>query len=306
MAGRVFVAGSANIDLVAGVERLPGPGETVLAKTFHTLPGGKGANQAVAAAKAGAAVSFFGCVGNDPFADKLAAVLAEAGVDLSFLDRASLPTGTALIAVDAVGQNHISIFPGANSALRLRDEFRQAARGDVLLCQNECPLDVIFAYLKTARGRGVRTVLNAAPVVELPDGLLAQVDVLVVNEEEAAQYASQPAGGVRAGAAEQWAKTLQVHSEQIIVVTLGERGLVALAQGRLFSVPGHKVQAVDTTGAGDCFCGYLASCLAAAKTIEDSLAVANAAAALAVQRPGASVAMPRRDEVEAFLQLRIP
>lgn len=302
--GRVFVAGSANIDLVASVPRLPVPGETVLAGAFQTLPGGKGANQAVAAARAGSPVTFFGCVGDDPFADKLTAVLAEAGIDLTFLERSPLPTGAALISVDAAGQNQIAIFPGANAALRFRDEFRQAASGDVLLCQNECPLDVIVIYLKAARRQGVRTVLNAAPVVELPDGLLSEVDVLVVNEEEAAQYCLLNGAVPVHGSAEELAKALQVRSEQIVVVTLGERGLVALVDERLISVPGHKVKAVDTTGAGDCFCGYLASCLASGKTIEDSLALANAAAALAVQRPGASVAMPRRDEVEAFLRTR--
>jgi ribokinase len=302
--GRVFVAGSANIDLVAGVPRLPAAGETVLAGSFQTLPGGKGANQAVAAAKAGSAVTFFGCVGEDPFADKLTAVLTEAGIDLTFLERSPLPTGAALIAVDAAGQNQIAVFPGANASLRFRDEFRQAAPGDVLLCQNECPLDVIHAYLKAARRQGVRAVLNAAPVVALPNGLLREVDVLVVNEEEAAQYCLRIGGGSAPRDAEEQAKTLQLRSEQIVVVTLGERGLRAFANGRVIRVPGHNVDAVDTTGAGDCFCGYLASCLAAGTNLDDGLALANAAAALAVQRPGASVAMPSRAEVEAFLRLR--
>jgi len=202
-AGRVFVAGSANIDLVASVPRLPGPGETVLAGAFRTLPGGKGANQAVAAAKAGSPVTFFGCVGDDPFADKLTAVLAAAGIDLTFLERAPMPTGAALISVDPAGQNQISVFPGANAALSFRAEFRHAVPGDVLLCQNESPLDVIFIYLKAARRHGVRTVLNAAPVVELPEGLLAEVDVLVVNEVEAAQYCLLNGGApVRASAEE--------------------------------------------------------------------------------------------------------
>ena len=301
MAGRVFVAGSANIDLVAGVRRLPGPGETVLASSFQTLPGGKGANQAVAAAKAGAPVTFFGCVGSDSFADTVAAVLTEAGVDLACLDRCPLPTGTALISVDAAGQNHIAVFPGANSALRFRKEFGQASPGDVLLCQNECPLNVILEYLNAARDQGVRTMLNAAPVVDLPDGLLAPVDVLVVNEEEAAQYC-RAVGGAPSPKAAELAKRLQVHDTQIVVVTLGEQGLVAFAEGRLVSMPGHKVDVVDTTGAGDCFCGYLAAALADGMAIEESLAVANAAAALAVQRQGASIAMPKRGDVETFLR----
>lgn len=302
MAGRVFVAGSANIDLVATVERLPGSGETVLASRLHTLPGGKGANQAVAAAKAGSPVAFFGCVGRDVFADAVLAVLASAGIDLTALARTSTPTGTALITVDSRGQNQIAIYPGANAALRFSDGFRHATRGDVLLCQNECPLDVVFEYLQVARRQQAMTILNAAPVVELPGGLLEEVDVLVVNEEEAVQLCTQLGGGdFPSGDVQDLAIQLRVRNDQIVVVTLGENGVVALVEGRFVSRAGHKVKAVDTTGAGDCFCGYLASCLAEGKSLEEGLTLANAAAALAVQRPGASVAMPSRDEAEKFL-----
>ena len=302
MPGRVFVAGSANIDLVATVPRLPGPGETVLADALHTLPGGKGANQAVAAARAGSRVAFFGCVGTDAFGDRLAGVLEAAGVDVAHLQRSPTPTGTALISVDAAGQNQIAIFPGANSALRFADGLAAAGHGDVLLCQNECPLDVVLEYFRAARRRQLTTILNAAPVVELPDELLDHVDVLIVNQEEATQYhtmmrrATTPPADIAL-----LARELRVRPEQAVIVTLGEHGVAAVTAERQIRLAAHQVKVVDTTGAGDCFCGYLAACLAAGDALERAILVANAAAALAVQQPGAAGSMPARSQVESFL-----
>lgn len=303
MAGRVFVAGSANMDLVAAVPRLPGPGETVLASALQTLPGGKGANQAIAAAKAGSPATFFGCVGSDALGDRLMAFLGQAGVELAWLDRSSMPTGTALIAVDVHGQNQISIYPGANSSLRFSEGFRTATRGDVLLCQNECPLDVVFEYMQAAHRQHVTTILNAAPAVELPDGLLALVDVLIVNEEEALGYrarsraaAPPPADGVAL------ARDLQVRAQQIVMVTLGDKGVAAVVGDRAMRISGHKVNVVDTTGAGDCFCGYLAASIAQGQSIDEGIALANAASALAVQSQGAAAAIPQRARVLDFLE----
>ncbi len=303
MAGRVFVAGSANMDIVAHVPRLPKPGETVLARTLQTLPGGKGANQAVAAAKAGSQVTFFGCLGRDAFGDELAAFLQAAGIDLAHLERAPTGTGTALIAVDDYGQNQIAIFPGANSSLRFSDGFRQAARGDVLLCQNECPLDVVLEYAQAARRQQVTVIHNAAPAVALPRPLLEIVDVLVVNDDEAMQCLAMMHPGTevpREVAA--MASALRVRGDQIVIVTLGADGIIALDGERTLRVAAHRVSVVDTTGAGDCLCGYLASCLAAGDSIDRAIAVANAAAALAVGRTGAGVGMPTRREVETFLK----
>lgn len=297
MQGHVLVAGSANIDLVARVPRLPAPGQTILADSFEMLPGGKGANQAVAAARAGAAVTFFGCVGQDTFGDKLLNVLTAAGVDVSAVERPELPTGTALISVDADGQNLISIFPGANSALRFSESFRRAVAADVLLAQNECPLEVVLEYFKAARQQRVTTILNAAPVVQLPAGLLELVDVLVVNEEEAREYAGVDA---RVGEIERLAERLQTRSDQTILITLGADGVLGLASGQMIRLPGHPVKPVDTTGAGDCFCGYLAACLASGRSVREAMMLANAAAALAVQRPGAALAMPPMTEVLEF------
>ena len=302
MAGRVFVAGSANMDLVAKVPRLPQPGATVLATDLQTLPGGKGANQAVAAVRAGSPATFFGCLGRDAFGDELAAFLSGAGIDLAHLARVPIRSGTALIAVDDSGQNQIAVFPGANAELRFCDGFGEAARGDVLLCQNECPLDVVLEYARAARRQGVSVVHNAAPAVAMPRELLDIVDVLVVNDEEAFgcfisfhPTTEAPRGAVAMG------RALQRRPEQIVIVTLGADGLAAIAGDRVIRVAAHRVQVVDTTGAGDCFCGYVASGLARGETIDRAIAVANAAAALAVQRHGAGVSMPARSEVEAFL-----
>ena len=302
MAARVFVAGSANMDIVASVPRLPKPGETVLASALATLPGGKGANQAVAAAKAGSPVTFFGCLGLDALGDVLAAFLQSVEIDLAHLERAACGTGTALIAVDDYGQNQIAIFPGANSSLRFSEGFRQAARGDVLLCQNECPLDVVREYAQAARRQQVTVIHNAAPAVALPQSLLEIVDVLVVNDDEAVQCLALMHPGTEAPReVAAMARALRVRADQIIIVTLGADGVVALAGERIIHIAVHRVQVVDTTGAGDCFCGYLASCLAAGDSIDRAITVANAAAALAVGRPGAGVGMPTRSEVDAFL-----
>lgn len=302
MAGRVFVAGSANMDIVAKVPRLPGPGATVLATALQSLPGGKGANQAVAAAKAGSPVTFFGCLGRDAFGDELAAFLSTAGIDLAHLARLPTGSGTALIAVDDCGQNQIAVFPGANAALHYCEGFSVATRGDVLLSQNECPLDVVLEYARAARRQGVTVIHNAAPAVAMPRELFEIVDVLVVNDDEAFgcfitlhPVTEAPRGAVA------MARALQRRADQIIIVTLGADGLAALAGDRVIRLPAHRVQVVDTTGAGDCYCGYLASCLASGETIDRAIAVANAAAALAVQKHGAAVSMPTRREVEAFL-----
>jgi len=303
MAGRVYVAGSANMDIVARAPRLPQPGATVLATALHKLPGGKGANQAIAAAKAGSSVTFFGCLGQDAFGDELAGFLSSAGIDLTHLARVPIGSGTALITVDDSGQNQIAVFPGANAALPFCDSFRAAKPGDVLLCQNECPLDVVLEYARAARGQGVRVLHNAAPAVAISKQLLEIVDVLIVNDEEAFgcfiglnPSAEAPRGAIA------MARALQRRDDQIVIVTLGADGLAALAGERTIRLPAHRVQVVDTTGAGDCFCGYLASCLAEGAAIDRAVAVANAAAALAVQKIGAGVSMPPRAEVEAFLQ----
>jgi ribokinase len=302
MSGRVFVAGSANMDLVASVPRLPRPGETVLAGSLAALPGGKGANQAIAAAKAGAPVTFLGSLGQDAFAETLLACLGDAGVETAHVQRTAEATGTALICVDAHGQNQIAVFPGANASLRMSPAFHAAGAGDLLACQNECPPEIMLEYARAARQQRVSVLLNAAPAVPLPADLLDSVDLLVVNAEEAAFYFAlrHPHGSAPPDVAE-LARSLRRHSEQAVIITLGEEGVCGVHGDRTLRMPAHRVPVVDTTGAGDCFCGYLAAGLAGGETLERSVTLANAAAALAVGRPGAAGAMPERSEVEKLL-----
>jgi ribokinase len=241
-------------------------------------------------------------VGTDAFGDQLVAFLAAAGIDVSHLYRASTPTGTALISVDEQGQNQISIFPGANSLLRLSDDFGNASPGSVLLCQNECALDVVAEYVKAARHRKVITILNAAPAVEVSRSLWEMIDILVVNQDEAGYYYSMLQNGRDPPQdVTDLAKRLKLRRDQVVIVTLGADGVAGVTEDQIIREQAHKVSVADTTGAGDCFCGYLACCLAEGKAIVRAIALANAAAALAVQRHGASVAMPSRSEVELFL-----
>ena len=296
-AGRVIVAGSINMDLVAAVPRLPRPGETVRGGelTFH--PGGKGANQAVAAARAGAAVTMYGCLGQDPYAAELEAFLRSNGVDVAAVRRdPSAVTGVALVLVDAGGQNTIVSIPGANARLRPEALASLDARPhDVLIAQFETPLDTTEAFFAAGRAGGATTVLNAAPAEAGPLDLLALTDVLVVNEAELALCCGDRVEG-SAGILDA-SRHLQSRGARVVVVTLGAQGVVAADQHSLHQVPGRTVPVVDTTGAGDCFVGNLAARLAAGDALAACLAYANAAASVCVQRPGAGPSMPRADEV---------
>ncbi|HEY3501657.1 MAG TPA: ribokinase [Actinocatenispora sp.] len=291
----VVVLGSANMDLVATAERLPGRGETVTGHGFRQVPGGKGANQAVAAARAGGAVRFAGALGADDLGDRVLASLASAGVDTAAVDRVATPTGTAHITVDAHGDNTIVVVPGANGTLTgLRpDHAAVVASAQVLLLQLELPLSLVCEAAGYARAHGVRVILTPAPARELPATLLADVDLLVPNEHEAAILAgtTDPDAAVR-GLAERCD----------VVLTLGARGSVyATAGAEPVAVPAFPVTAVDTTAAGDTFAGVLAVALAGGTPVADAMRRASAAAALSVQRPGAADSAPTAAEVDAFL-----
>jgi ribokinase len=292
--GRVLVAGSINMDVVAMVDRHPAPGETVPGLAVRFSPGGKGANQAVAAARAGAAVTMLGAVGSDPWGAELTAFLASAGVDVAQVARRpGVATGTALVVVALGGENSIVVVPGANGTV---DEDVVGSvtpvTGDVLVAQHEVPAEATAAFLAGGKAAGATCVLNAAPARPVSPGVLAAVDVLVVNEVELAAL-SGGSGDVAALRA--------LGFGGCAVVTLGAAGAVALDGKRVVRVAGRAVEAVDTTGAGDCFVGSLAAELAARAPLEDALAYANAAAALSVQRPGAGPSVPQRHEVEAIL-----
>jgi ribokinase len=291
MNGAVLVAGSANLDFVVRAHHVPAPGETVLGRGFATFAGGKGANQAVACARAGnAPTRMLVALGTDPQADTLEGSLRDAGVHLAVV-RSAQPTGTAFICLADDAENAITVAPGANEAL-LPEHLPALDGVAVLLMQLETPLESVAAYARAARAAGVRVVLNAAPARALPEALLRDVDVLVVNEGELQALAG--AGGTLAA---QLAR-LPVRA---VVVTLGASGCIARESGVVRMQAAFPVVPLDTTGAGDTFCGTLAAALARGATLGHGLREASAAAALACTRLGAQAGVPARAEVEALL-----
>ena len=295
--GRVVVVGSANVDLVVPVPRHPGGGETVLGGTLTRHPGGKGANQAVAAARAGGAdTTFLGALGEDESADLLRASLEGAGVRTDLLARVAEPTGTALITVSPDGENAIVVAPGANSLVTVGPkQAERLAAADVVLAQLEIPVEAVAAAA-AARRPGALLVLNAAPSRDLPADLWPAVDVLVVNEHEAADLAGEndePAVLAR----------LLLERVPAVVVTLGGAGsLVAERGGEPVAVPAFPVEPVDTTGAGDTFCGVLAASLAQGAPLVDAARLAGAAGALATTAPGAQESVPTAAAVADLVQ----
>lgn len=289
---RILVAGSANLDFVVHAHHVPAPGETVLGREFQTFPGGKGANQAVACARAGgAATRMLLALGDDAFAAPIEASLREAGVE-QVIVRASQPTGTAFICLADDAENAITVAPGANNALR-RHHLPALDDTAYLLLQLETPLDVVTAYARAAHASGVRVVLNAAPAQALPDSLLADVDVLVVNEGELALL-SGVADSVAAGLA-------RLPQVACIVVTLGARGCVARQGDQYLLQPAFHITPVDTTAAGDTFCGALAARLAQGEALADGLRYASAASALTCLGLGAQASIPTRIAVQELL-----
>lgn len=293
----ITVVGSINLDLIATVERLPLPGETVPGDDFKTAPGGKGANQALAAARAGARVRMIGAVGGDAFATQATALLAEGGVDLSGVRQSREPTGVALILVGADGENVIAVVPGANGTVG-RDAVAGAGiiPGEHVVLQHEVPLDTVEAALDAARSAGAVSLLNTAPFRREAAPLLAKADYIIANETEFDLYASELAlGGVDRLAR---MRGLAESSGRTIVVTLGGEGVIAVSPHAVLQVEALKITPVDTVGAGDTFCGYLAAGLAAGLPLEQALGRAAAAGSLACLKPGAQPAIPLADEVD--------
>ncbi|MBR0850957.1 ribokinase [Bradyrhizobium diazoefficiens] len=301
--GRVFVAGSINMDVVATAARHPKVGETVAGLEVLYFPGGKGANQAVAASRLGARTTLIGRLGKDSFGAELRAFLAAQGIDLgSVRETAEAHSGTAIITV-AAADNTIVVIPGSN-ALVSTDDVAAAplAKGDVAVSQFEIPLPTIAAFFARARAAGATTLLNPAPAQAMSGELLALVDILVLNETELGFLAGTELSEADAAARIfDVALRLQAREDQTICVTLGKRGVLALAGREEIFVAGRLVQAVDTTGAGDCFVGALAAQLADGAPLRSALAFANAAASISVQRMGAGPSMPTAGEVAAML-----
>lgn len=297
MASSVAVLGSANMDLVVRVASAVRAGETVSGSSFATGPGGKGLNQAVAAARAGADVCFLGAVGADEFGGRLRGFLLAEGIDASGLVPSAEPTGIAAITVTDDGENAIVVVAGANGDDRLSAADRAAIAGaGYLVVQLERPVTLVLEAMRWARRHGVTTVLTPAPVPDSDiDGLVALSDILLVNEHEATALAGDADAAAAARALSRAAGT--------VVVTLGAAGaLVAQGGALVATVAARRVAAVDTTGAGDTFAGVLVAWLAAGSTLHTSLEAATAAASLTVTRPGAAASMPQRADILTALQ----
>jgi ribokinase len=301
---RVLVVGSSNTDMVIRVPRIPRPGETVLGGTFVMAAGGKGANQAVAAARAGGRVIFVARVGGDVFGERALAGFEAAGLDTRFVLQApGSSSGVALIAVDERGENSISVASGANALLSVDDVGRAGeafAAADIVLVQLESPLETVEAAVRKAGERGVPVVLNPAPARPLDDALLRRVAVLTPNEHEAEILTGVRVANERD--AREAATRLRARGPATVIITLGERGVFAAAREFEGPVPAFKVDPVDTTAAGDVFNGALAVALAEQAPLVAALRFAQAAAAISVTRPGAQPSAPTRLEIGAFLE----
>jgi ribokinase len=296
--GPVVVVGSANMDLVIPLDRLPAPGETALGASSSRNPGGKGANQALAAARAGAPTRMVAAVGADPDGDALLEVLQQSNVDTGTVWTVHAPTGLAVVMVEESGENSIVVVPGANAELSPRDATpTNLLPAAVVLLQLEIPLRTVLATARAIHPTGTRVILNAAPAVALPDELWPLLDVLVVNEHEAVTLA-----GVVAGTDPVEAAAALTERVPEVVVTLGAAGAVHVtARGRT-AVPSPRAEVVDTTAAGDTFCGVLAAGLAAGLEMPAAIRRANAAASLAVEAAGAAPSIPWADAIDRRLQ----
>ena len=300
----VCVLGSLNLDIVCRVAELPKPGETVMGLGVERLPGGKGANQAVAAARCGVRTRLIGAVGRDEAGDAMLAALRRAGVEAGQVLRlADHATGQAFIWVSQAGENSIVVAGGANLAVtpQIMDA-EAAAQSRVLLAQLETPIETIEAlYAGAPASAGRLRLLNAAPAIPEARRLFPLVDILIVNETELASFAGVAIAADDLDAVAAAARTLISRPDQTVVVTLGAAGAVAVRSGGRVVVGGRAARVVDTTGAGDCFCGVLAARLSEDADLETALAWANAAAALSTERPGATPSIPSRAEIEAAL-----
>ena len=287
------VVGSVNVDLVLRSSTLPGPGETVLARSLVRIPGGKGGNQAVALSRLGADTSIIGCVGDDVDGQWSRMQLDAEGVDTSYLvSEPSASTGVAVVALSDAGENQILVVPGANFSAP--DVFIEGA--DVVIAQLEIPLETVALAMSRGRAAGALTVLNAAPAREVSDEVLADVHILIVNELEARAMSPGPGGAAHA------ALRLLERGPRAVVVTLGGEGALAAVGGEVLRVPAMKVRdVIDTTGAGDCFVAALATAWVRGDDVVTGLRYATTASGLSIQKLGAQASLPTHDEVAAVV-----
>jgi len=295
---RIVCVGSMNMDFAAYSTTLPRPGETVFGSTLTSSPGGKGLNQAVAARRLGASVAFVGNLGCDDTGDAVAAFLDAEGIDTSGIRRVDgVPSGAAIILIDANSQNAIVVIPGANMVWQqgaLGD--LKLSGGDIVIAQFEIPDAVIIDAFERAHKAGARTILNAAPARAMPERLLPLVDILVVNETELAASCNRTIDGSDIAAVTGAAASLS-SPRLAVVATLGSAGAVVAASGTTVRIAGVAVKAIDTAGAGDCFIGALAAALARGEGLQQAAAFANRAASISVTRKGTAIAMPFAGEL---------
>ncbi len=305
---KVIVVGSTNTDMTVRVPRIPAPGETVLGRDFQISGGGKGANQAIAAARAGGEVVFVTALGTDDLGDRAVASLVAEGIDVQFVRRVGgVPSGVALICVDNAGENSIAVAAGANRELRPADLEPLASilgARDALLVQLEIPIETVEAAIRLAARQHARVMLNPAPAQTLPDSLLAAVSLLTPNEQEMRQLTGVDVRDETSLA--RAAGTIHARGVRDVIITLGARGAFASFDGVSELEPAFMVDAIDTTAAGDVFSGALAVALVEGRSTRESLRFANAAAALSVTKIGAQASAPRREEIDAFLGHHAP
>lgn len=302
--GKLVVLGSINADHILNIEQFPQPGETVIGKQYKVAFGGKGANQAVAAGRSGADIAFIACVGADDIGERIRQQLATDRIDTQPIEAiAENTTGVALIFVNAEGENVIGIDAGANAAVTpdyLARYQQKVIDADALLMQLESPLETVIAAASLAKQHQTQVILNPAPARELPDELLAMIDMITPNETEA-----QRLTGIAVNNDDDAARAAQaLHDKGIatVIITLGSRGVWLSENGKGKLVPGFRVKAVDTIAAGDTFNGALVTALLEGKVMADAVRFAHAAAAIAVTRPGAQPSVPWREEIDTFLQ----
>lgn len=304
--GHIVVVGSINMDLVGKTERMPKGGETLMGSDFRMVPGGKGANQAVAVARAGGQVKMLGRVGADVFGEQLLANFRDNGIDTQLVKSTNgVPTGVAIILVDSTGENSIVVVSGANNSVTPEDLI--AARdtletADVIMLQLEIPLETVEAAIGMAKGAGVPVILDPGPARPLKPELLAHVDIITPNEHEAQVLAGQEMHSM--DDAYQIAAKLVGYGIQSVLLKLGGDGVIIATAEGMEHIPAHKVAVEDTTAAGDSFAGGLAVALAEGYSLRDAVLFANAVGALAVTRLGAQAAIPTRKEIEAFMKER--
>ncbi len=297
---RIIVIGSSNTDMVIKTEKLPVPGETILGGTFLMNPGGKGANQAVAAARLGGKVTFLTKRGNDLFGNQAVGLLMREGIDTQYIVKdPELPSGVALITVDSAGENSIVVAPGSNGNLLSEDipsVIFEVGKYEILLLQLEIPIETVEFSAVTASEHGIKVILNPAPACKLPDNLLKHTWLITPNETEAEALTGIKINNIIS--AENAAVSLQERGVKNVIITLGEAGAFVKSDNYSGIVPGVKVIPVDTTAAGDVFNGALAVAISEGKELNEAVLFANIAASISVTRMGAQASAPYRNEIK--------